>query len=110
MDTTAIGIILALACCAAYVGLKLWRHKKFSPGGVFVVSAAGFSVPAGAQLIKAALTGDATDLPSNWREYVTAAGVVLIGLSLQYLLTVFRSVLTRSATEASGDKDGGGEQ
>lgn len=106
MDTTAIGIILGLACCALYVGLKLWRHKKFSPGGVFVVSAAGFSVPAGAQLIKAALAGDASALPSNWREYVTAAGVVVIGLSLQYLINVFRSVLTKPAAEPVGDDAG----
>ena len=105
MDTTAVGIVLGLGSSAAYIALRVWRGRKFSPGGVFVVSAAGFSIPAGAQLIIAGLSGNPEALPNNWREYVAAAGVVAIGLSLQYLVNVFRSVLRKPVAGTPTDAD-----
>jgi hypothetical protein len=36
-------------------------------------------------------------LPSNWREYVTVAGIAAIGLSAQYLVQSFRNVWPKSA-------------
>jgi hypothetical protein len=58
---------------------------------------AGFAIPGGAHLIRAALSGNPNTLPSNWREYVAVAGIAAIGLSLQQIVKSFRSVWPKRA-------------
>lgn len=98
MDLTAIGIVLGVGLSGAYTSCRLWRRHSLSISGIFLMSLAGFSMPVGAALIKAAFAGNPQQLPEYWREYLPAAGSVAIGLSLQYVITVFRSVLAKDTT------------
>ena len=98
MDLTALGISAGLAACLGYAVAKHLRHGMIDVLSSVLCFLSGFSVPAGGALIIAAIRGDATKLPASWREYVTVAGIVIIGLAAQHLLRVFREALTRSAT------------
>lgn len=100
MDATALGIVLGLTICCIYCGIRLWRRRPLDVGEIFVVSVAGFAIPTGAGLIWAALSGNPGELPQTWRVYNAAAGVVTIGLSLQYLINVVRGLFAAPARPA----------
>ena len=100
MDLTAVGIVLGATLSAAYTACRIWRRHALSISGIFLMSLAGFSMPVGAALIRAAFAGDPQHLPEYWREYLPAAGSVAIGLSLQYVITVFRSLFANDTTAA----------
>jgi hypothetical protein len=51
---------------------------------------AGFAVPGGGHLITAALSGNPSNLPNTWREYVAVAGIAAIGLSGHQIVQSFR--------------------
>lgn len=101
MDATALGIILGLAVCGFYCGIRVWRRASLDIGLMFVVTGAGFAIPTGAGLIWAALSGNLGLLPQTWRIYNAAAGVVIIGLSLKYLIDVLRGLFPPRATPSS---------
>jgi hypothetical protein len=65
---------------------------------------AGFAVPGGAHLIIAALSGNPSTLPSNWREYVAVAGIAAIGLSLHQIVKSLRNVWPKRATISHTDE------
>lgn len=100
MDATALGIVLGLAICCLYCGIRVWRRSSLDVGEIFVVSVAGFAIPTGAGLIWAALSGNPGVLPQTWRVYNAAAGAVTIGLSLQYLINVLRGLFAARAMPA----------
>jgi hypothetical protein len=109
VDVTALGIGIGIALCAAYTLIRLWRRHLVSVSGMFRVTLAGFLRPVGGALIKAAFSGNLGEMPANWREYVAASGAVAIGLSLRYVIAVFRSVLTRDTTATPAERDEGGK-
>lgn len=98
MDATAIGISGGLACAVAYTVIRAIRQTSFDIGTVLLVFLAGFAIPGGGQLIRAALAGDPDALPQSWREYVAVAGIAAIGLSLHYLVQSHRNAWARRAT------------
>lgn len=98
MDLTALGIVIGLAACSGYAVTKHSRQRGIDIATTVLCFLSGFSVPAGAALIAAGLRGDASKLPSSWREYVAVAGIVAIGLAAQYLMHVFRAAWTPPAT------------
>jgi hypothetical protein len=102
MDATAIGIGLGLLMSLAYALLRVWAKLTFELGQTVLVFLSAFSVPGGVALINAGFVGKAAELPSSWREYVSVAGIVAIGLALHYVVTAFRgSWLTRTRPSAS---------
>lgn len=110
MDATRIGIVTGLALCILYALVRSWRQRSFDIGALLLMFLAGFSVPGGALLIDAALSGNANALPSTWREYVTVAGIAAIALSLQYIVQAFRNAWARRASAASADDGGSSTQ
>lgn len=98
MDATTIGIALGLVATAAYSIVRAVRQKTFDLGSTLLVFLAGFSVPAGASLIAAAVSCNPATLPTSWREYVVVAGIAVIGLALQYLVQSFRAAWAKRAT------------
>ncbi len=103
-DITAVGIASGVTLCVVHSGWSVWRGRKLVVGTLWTVIAAGLAIPVGAQLIIAGFSGNPTDLPPNWREYVAAAGAVAIGLALNYLLRAFRALSTREAPAATPDQ------
>jgi len=103
MDATTIGIALGLFAAAAYALIRALRQSSFDIAAILLVFLAGFSVPGGGQLIRAALSGDPSALPSSWREYVAVAGIAAIGLSLHFLVKSFRNIWAKKATVAPSE-------
>jgi drug/metabolite transporter (DMT)-like permease len=98
LDTTGVGIVAGLIATVAYTLTRALRQKSFDIQTTLLIFLAGFSIPGGAHLIRAAWSGNPNDLPSNWREYVTVAGIAAIGLSAHYLVQSFRYVWPKRAT------------
>lgn len=105
MDATATGIAVGLGSSVLYTLLRAVRQSSFDIGTVLLTFLAGFSIPGGAQLIHAAIVGDAQALPQSWREYVAVAGIAAIGLSLHYLVQSLRNVWARQATASTAPSD-----
>jgi hypothetical protein len=99
MDVTAVGIGVGLVTTAGYSITRAVRQRSFDLGTTVLVFLAGFSIPGGATLIVAALSGNPGALPTMWREYVAVAGVAAIGLSLHFLMQSFRNVWIRTREE-----------
>ena len=97
MDLTAIGIILGLIGTLTYVVVRFVRDRSFNLVASILIFLAFFAIPGGCALIKAALIGDITALPSTWRKHIAIAGVVVLGLLLQFLINTFRKIWTKSA-------------
>lgn len=96
MDSTAIGIGLGLFVSLAYVLLRAYAKHPFDIGQTVLVFLSAFALPGGIGLINAGFVGKAAELPSSWREHVSVAGIVAIGLAVHYVVTAFRnSWLTR---------------
>lgn len=91
MDITAIGIAIGLLVSVAYVIIRVWAKLPFELGHTVLVFLSAFSVPGGVSLIQAGILGKATDLPSSWREHVSVAGIVAIGLAIHYIASAFRA-------------------
>lgn len=96
MDSTAIGIGLGLIASIAYILLRIYAKLPFDLGQTVLVFLSCFAVPGGISLINAGFLGKAAELPSSWREHVSVAGIVAIGLAAHYVITAFRNCwLTR---------------
>jgi phosphatidylserine synthase len=109
MDITALGIVAGILATAVYTLTRALRQKSFDIGATITAFLAGFSIPTGAQLIRVALSGDLRVLPSSWREYVAAAGIVAIGLSMHFLAQSLRNAWAKQATIAPPNKQQGSE-
>lgn len=90
MDATTIGIALGTIISALYAAIRAYARQSFELNHTVLIFLATFSVPGGVALIAAGFIGDASSLPSSWREHVTVAGIVAIGLAVHYIFTVFR--------------------
>lgn len=97
MDITAIGIFLGLTACVSYALLRALRQRTFEVSATILAFLAGFAVPGGMSLIAAGVQGEPAALPTSWREYVAVAGIVAIGLAVQFLVQSFRAVWARKA-------------
>lgn len=96
MDATAIGIGLGLLASVGYVLLRAYAKLSFDLGQTVLVFLSGFALPGGIGLIIAGFVGKAAELPSSWREHVSVAGIVAIGLAVHYVVNEFRNCwLTR---------------
>jgi len=85
LDATAIGICLSIIGCFLFAALEFYKKQDFDISNIALVFLAIFAISAGGELIYAALKGDPKDLPSSWREYLGVAGMVGIGLSINYV-------------------------
>ncbi|WP_062626588.1 hypothetical protein [Ferriphaselus amnicola] len=90
MDATTIGIALGIILSALYATVRAYSKQSFELNHTVLIFLATFSVPGGIALIAAGFIGDASSLPSSWREHVTVAGIVAIGLAVHYVFTAFR--------------------
>lgn len=92
-DPTALGISLSIVGCILFACLEFYKNKDLEIGNIALVFLAIFAISAGAELIYAALKGDPNNLPSSWREYLGVAGMVGIGLSLNFVISAVKKVL-----------------
>ena len=100
MDATTVGIALGIVLSASYAGIRAYVRQPFELNHTILVFLAAFSVPGGVGLIAAGFVGNANNLPSSWREHVTVAGIVAIGLAIHYVFTAFHDCwLSRPQSE-----------
>lgn len=104
-DITGLGIAVGIGFAAIYAVVELVRHKDLEVINSAVVFLTIFAMVAGGNLIVVAMEGDPESLPSSWREYLGAAGVVGIGLSLQHLVTVVKKLLSPPAGQAESAEE-----
>lgn len=90
MDATTVGIALGITMSALYAAIRAYARQPFELNHTILIFLASFSVPGGVTLIAAGFIGNANNLPSTWREHVTVAGIVAIGLAVHYIFTAFR--------------------
>ncbi len=105
MDTTAVGIAVGLVGAVLYVAIRALRSRSFELVPTVLVFLASFSIPGGTVLIRAALSGNLQHLPSSWREHVAVAGIVVMGLAMQFVLRSFQRAWREIATEAAKEVD-----
>ena len=96
-DTTAIGICLAIIACIGFAALEFHNNKDFEIGNIALVFLAIFAISSGIELIYAAIKGDPNNLPTNWREYLGVAGMVGIGLSINFVINAIKKTLKKTA-------------
>lgn len=105
MDATTIGIALGTALSALYALTRAYAKQTFELNHTVLIFLAAFSVPGGIALIGAGFVGSASSLPSSWREHVTVAGIVAIGLAVHYIFTAFRDCwLSRQKSQEVGSR------
>lgn len=97
MDTTAIGILFGIAASALHTIVRAIRQRTFSVSTATLVFLASFALPGCADLIHAGIQGQATELPRSWREYVAVAGIVAIGLAVQFIVQSYREAWSHKA-------------
>nr|VFK18227.1 MAG: hypothetical protein BECKLFY1418C_GA0070996_104011 [Candidatus Kentron sp. LFY] len=94
-DPIAVGIIVALIGFIIFIVVEIVHKKDIDVRNSAVIFSAIYAVFQGYQLIVTAVVGDPNNLPKAWRGYLGLAGVVVIGLSLQYILKTFRKVIEK---------------
>ncbi|WP_421333206.1 hypothetical protein [Aeromonas sp. 603607] len=92
-DGTAFGILVSVCFSFAFACLEFYKRRDFKVNNVALVFLAVYAISSGGELILAALHGDPNNLPSSWREYIGVAGMVGIGLSLNYVINAVKEVL-----------------
>ncbi len=100
-DGTALGILIGVVFSFAFACLEFYKRKDFKVNNVALVFLAVYAISSGFELIIAALHGDPSNLPSSWREYIGVAGMVGIGLSLNYVINAVKEVLASSPARKS---------
>jgi hypothetical protein len=103
MDTTTVAIALGVATSIAYVLLRMYKGMSFELNHTILIFLAMFSIPGGIELIAAGIIGKASSLPSSWREHVTVAGIVAIGLAAHYIFTAFQECRRIESTKTKQD-------
>ena len=104
-DITGVGIAAGISFAAIYTVVELIRHRDLEVINSAVVFLTIFAMVAGGNLIVVAMEGDPQNLPSSWREYLGASGVVGIGLSLQHLVNVLKKLLSAPASQAEPSEE-----
>jgi hypothetical protein len=105
MDAVAIGVVLGLLGTTAYAVIRALRQRSFDLGGMVLTFVGLFSLPGAVVLIRAGFTGNLADLPDLWREHIVVAGVVVIGLTMQFLAVSFLDVWSKkAATDRKGEE------
>lgn len=104
-DITGVGIAAGILFAGIYAIVELIRHKDLEVINSAVVFLTIFAMVAGGNLIAVAMEGDPGNLPSSWREYLGAAGVVGIGLSLQHLVNVVKRLVSVPAGRAESENE-----
>nr|VFJ95484.1 MAG: hypothetical protein BECKLFY1418B_GA0070995_10706 [Candidatus Kentron sp. LFY] len=103
LDSTAVVIIVALIGAAIFLAVEfLWKRDTDVIKSVGIALAI-YGTYMGYQLIESALDGDSNNLPGTWREYLGIAGIVIIGLSFQYIIRSFRKITEKSGNERIDD-------
>lgn len=110
MDTTAIGIAAGVSVSVAYAGITAYLKKTLEISHTVLIFLAAFSVPGGVALIVSGFIGNPQDLPSSWREHVVVAGIVAIGLAIDYVVREFKKCfgLTKKPAEVNAQKESNG--
>lgn len=98
MDLTALGIVAGVILVLAFTFINARNSKGFDAGNSFLVFGATFAMITGAQLLEAAYYGNEQNLPRDWRVYLSAASVIGIGLTADFLIKAFRSAFAVSAS------------
>jgi hypothetical protein len=75
-------------------------RRPFEVAATVLCFLSGFAIPGGIYLIIAGISGKQADLPSNWREHISVAGIVVIGLSVQYVFGRMKDSLAHLAGHA----------
>ena len=91
-DYTGNVIVVCIFATAFFTIIELIRHRDFQVINSVLIFLAFYAAAVGYDLIAAALNGSIESLPSSWREHLGIAGVVSIGLSLQYLVTLVKRI------------------
>ncbi|MEH6555899.1 hypothetical protein [Pseudoalteromonas tetraodonis] len=99
-DITGIAIIAGIVGAAVYAAVELIRHRDLEVINSAVVCLTIIAMVAGGNLISVAMDGDPENLPTTWREYITVAGVVGIGLSMQQMINVIKKLFSQKAGAA----------
>ncbi len=94
LDITSLGIFLGIVGSIIFGALDFRRRHQFDISNIALVFLAIFAILAGIELILAAIKGDPNNLPSAWREYLAVAGMVGIGLSLNFVVQALKKVLS----------------
>ncbi len=89
MDLTGWCIASGLLGAVPHAVVKMLRHKSMDIAGLVTLFLGMFSVPLAGASIKAAIVGDPTQLPSNWRELLAVAGVVALALTFRFVLNAY---------------------
>ncbi|NMY06661.1 hypothetical protein HBO12_27265 [Pseudomonas sp. WS 5059] len=110
MDTTTIGIALGVSLSALYAGFRAINKQPFDLNHTVLVFLSAFSVPGGVALIAAGFVGSAENLPSSWREHVTVAGIVAIGIAVRYVCSVFYEIWQMRARPAESGSPSEGQE
>jgi len=92
MDTTTIGIALGVSLSVLYAAFRAISKQPFDLNHTVLVFLSAFSVPGGVAIIAAGFVGSADNLPTSWREHVTVAGIVAIGLAVRYVCSAFHEI------------------
>nr|VFJ67151.1 MAG: hypothetical protein BECKFW1821B_GA0114236_112612 [Candidatus Kentron sp. FW] len=98
-DSMTMGIVAALISASIFIVIEVIRKKDIDVRNSIVMFSAVYAVFQGYQLIETAVMGNPDNLPETWRIYVGLTGLIVIGLSLQYILKIFSKVMERSAKE-----------
>lgn len=105
-DGTAFGILISVIFSISFAALEFYKRKDFKVNNVALVFLAVYAISSGVELILAALHGDPNNLPSSWREYIGVAGMIGIGLSLNFVINAIKDVLVSSPAKKSQNATG----
>nr|VFK27533.1 MAG: hypothetical protein BECKMB1821I_GA0114274_100374 [Candidatus Kentron sp. MB]VFK31614.1 MAG: hypothetical protein BECKMB1821G_GA0114241_10889 [Candidatus Kentron sp. MB]VFK74344.1 MAG: hypothetical protein BECKMB1821H_GA0114242_100374 [Candidatus Kentron sp. MB] len=104
-DLTATWITIALIGAGIFFVLELLWKKDIDVINSAVIFSVIYAIYQGYLLIEAALIGDPNNLPKTWRAYLGFAGVVVIGLSLQYIVKTFRKIIAKPGNKKEINND-----
>lgn len=104
LDSTAVMIASASATTLAYLAIHRAKRGPFDrtsafAGGGIAVFLATLAIPAGAELLIAAVRGDPTQLPSNWHTYLALASVIAVGIASDKVISVFKALLAKDRAD-----------
>lgn len=92
MDLTGLGILVGVCVALPHAVLRMKKTSDFDPMGAGTLFLGAAGIPLGFGCILAAWSGNPQDLPSLWREYIAAAGVIAVGLTINKVISEYRSL------------------
>lgn len=97
MDSTAVQIVCGLLVAATHAGVTALRQRTFDLGTTVTLLLGGVAIPAGIDLIRCAVDGDSSHLPSTWRIQLSVAGVAMLGLAAHKIAVGLRAAWVKPA-------------